>query len=277
MLSRRFFILVLLGLFISACKTTNDITPITLTDKPTELSSSSTPFPTKKLNPTETASPTFTVVIPTPMDTVTPKPVLKLCSPLAEQSIQEIPEIISDPYNPPHSESDARHHGTDFSYYRRKERTTIAGEGIQALTGGQVVAVVQDELPYGNMVIIETQRTALPPEINTQLDISEGDSLYILYAHLGSAPIVVIGNQINCGEIIGEVGATGYNIVNPHLHLETRIGPARTFFSEGMVYYDTGATEIERANYELWRTSGEFRHFDPMFLIHAYLQNEAAK
>jgi hypothetical protein len=69
------------------------------------------------------------------------------------------------------------------------------------------------------------------------------------------------------------VGTTGYNIVNPHLHLETRIGPQGATFLEGMKYYDTRATEAEQANYEMWRTSGYFRHFDPLDLINMYLEN----
>jgi len=201
---------------------------------------------------------------------MTPKPVLQLCSPLAEQSIQEILEIVSDPYNPPRPGKDDRHHGTDFAYYRRKNRTTIEGEQVQALMAGRVVAVVKDQLPYGNMVILETQRHTLPADIIAQFEIAEGHSLYILYAHFGYPPIVTLGEKVVCGQTLGEVGATGYNIVNPHLHIETRVGPAEQVFVDGMAYYDTRTTEIERKNYELWRTSGEFRHFDPMTLLNTY-------
>ena len=69
------------------------------------------------------------------------------------------------------------------------------------------------------------------------------------------------GIKWNVASHLGEVGATGYNIINPHLHLETRIGPAEGEFSDGMAYYDTRTTEAERSNYELWRTSGEFTPF----------------
>ena len=137
---------------------------------------------------------------------------------------------------------------------------------------GRVAAVVHDQLPYGNMVIIETPRRALPAEISAQLEIAEDQSLYILYAHFGEAPLVSLGGQIACGQALGQVGASGYNIVNPHLHIETRIGPAGWVFLDGMAYYDTRTTEAERASYELWRTSGTFRHFDPMVLINIYLE-----
>lgn len=275
----RFFwtlIFLPIGIFLSACTANSDSIPATLTVIPVTLTATQ-PQPTETLLPTRTQSPTPTLAAPTLTDTATPKPVLQLCSPLAEQTLQEIPEIVSDPYNPPRPGSDARHHGTDFSYYRRRDRTTIEGEGVQALMAGQVVAVVQDQLPYGNMVIIETQRSLLPPEIIDQFGIDVDDSLYILYAHFGNPPLVALGEQVDCGQTIGDVGTTGYNIVNPHLHLETRIGPAGIVFVDGMVYYDTGSSDTERANYELWRTSGDFRHFDPMSLIETYLQNWVEK
>ena len=136
------------------------------------------------------------------------------------------------------------------------------------------MAVVQDQFPYGNMVIVETGSRSLPSEIKVQFGIAENESLYILYAHFRNPPLVALGDQVECGQALGEVGATGYNIVNPHLHLETRIGPPGIMLSEGMMYYDTRATEAERANYELWRTSGVFRHFDPMALIENYLEKQ---
>ncbi len=237
----RLIILLVIGLFLSACTAADEAIPDASTDEPI---STDTPLsPTKTPLPTETFTPTFTVAAPTPVETATPRPVLQLCSPLAEQTLPEIPEIVSDPYDPPRPGKDDRHHGTDFAYYRSKDRTTIAGEGVQALMAGQVAAVIQDQLPYGNMVIIETHRSTLPPEMNTQFKISEGESLFILYAHFDSPPLVVLGEQINCGDPIGEVGVTGYNIVNPHLHIETRIGPAGTTFFDGMAYYDTRTTE----------------------------------
>jgi hypothetical protein len=88
---------------------------------------------------------------------------------------------------------------------------------------------------------------------------------------LGNAPIHRLGDKVLCGQALGEVGTSGYNIVNAHLHIETRVGPADQVFKEGMAYYDTRTTESERSNYELWRTSGVFRHFDPILLINGFL------
>jgi murein DD-endopeptidase MepM/ murein hydrolase activator NlpD len=94
----------------------------------------------------------------------------------------------------------------------------------------------------------------------------EGESLYLLYAHFGQSPAIHFGDVVQCGQVIGEVGKTGYNIVNPHLHLETRLGPAGMVF-ESMAFYTTSATETEMANYRRWRTSGEFKHIDPLRLF----------
>jgi len=269
-----FFIVVMI--ILSACASTGEVITVTPTDMPVTLTMTlpppaDTPFPTKTIEPTPM------VAVPAPMDTATPRPVLQLCSPLAEQTLSEIPEIVSDPYNPPRLDKDDRHHGTDFAYYRRKDRLTNEGEVVQAMMAGQVVAVVKDQLPYGNMVIIETESSSLPSEVQAQIGIAENESLYILYAHFGNPPLVALGDAFECGRALGDVGATGYNIVNPHLHLETRVGPAGMVFANGMAFYDTQTTEAERSNYELWRTGGEFRHFDPMDLINTYLQNWAGE
>jgi murein DD-endopeptidase MepM/ murein hydrolase activator NlpD len=228
----------------------------------------------KTPTPTQTVIPSFTATKRTPNDTLTPEPVLQICSPLAGETLDELFEIVTDPYNPPRPGKDDRHHGTDFSYYRRKDRTTIAGEVIQAIFSGKVVAVVSNRLPYGNMVIVETVGAELPAELADVLGVASDESLYHLYAHFEQNPQVTLGQWIDCGQPLGQVGATGYNIVNPHLHLETRLGPSGADFSVGMAYYSTAASEQERSNYELWRTSGAYRHFDPMILMDWYLQNQ---
>jgi hypothetical protein len=65
---------------------------------------------------------------------------------------------------------------------------------------------------------------------------------------------------------VGTVGKTGYDIVNPHLHLETRIGPSGTSFT-GMAFYDTSALIEEMENYKRWRTSGDFKNIDPIVVF----------
>jgi murein DD-endopeptidase MepM/ murein hydrolase activator NlpD len=193
-----------------------------------------------------------------------------LCSPLASEKLDQLWEIISDPYNPPPPGREERHHGVDFSYYRRNERIGIEGEEIQSILPGIVVAKVEDRLPYGNMVIIETGNDSLPEALRSELKIEDGESLYHLYAHMKEEPRVALNDEVVCGQGIGIVGSTGYNVVNAHLHLETRIGPKNILFNT-MAFYDTGATLLEMQNYKRWRTGGEFVHFDPMLLFTFYL------
>jgi murein DD-endopeptidase MepM/ murein hydrolase activator NlpD len=190
---------------------------------------------------------------------------------LAAETIPELWEIVSDPYKPPPPGKEERHHGVDFSYYRRGERTSIQGESIQAILPGTVAAIVQDRLPYGNMVILETSYSYFPLDFAQAISLTQGGSLYHLYAHMETTPTVSIGEEVACGQVLGTVGLTGYNIVNPHLHLETRRGPSGVIF-EGMVFYDTSAMPEEMENYKRWRTGGEFQHFDPMVLFDRYLQ-----
>jgi murein DD-endopeptidase MepM/ murein hydrolase activator NlpD len=122
------------------------------------------------------------------------------------------------------------------------------------------------------MVIIETPASRLPTEYLSAFGISEGESLYHLYAHMQSPPLVQLGDEVECEQLLGSVGMTGYNIVNPHLHLETRIGPSGVVFTE-MAFYTTSASITEMENYKYWRTSGDFRHFDPMSLFDYFLRN----
>jgi murein DD-endopeptidase MepM/ murein hydrolase activator NlpD len=187
------------------------------------------------------------------------------CSPLAENSPAELTEIVSAPYNPPPMGSDARHQGVDFSYYRRDARTSILGEGVQAVFAGRVAASISESFPYGNLVIIEIPATALPTELVELLEINEGESLYTLYAHMGAAPLVTRGDAVTACQPLGEVGKSG-NAGVPHLHLEMRLGSAGQQFPS-MAFYSTQTTQVERDNYVLWRMSGDFRHFDPMSVL----------
>ena len=59
---------------------------------------------------------------PAPSVTPTQEEELQLFSPLAEHSIEQLSRIVSDPYDPPPSGDDARHHGVDFCYYDGEER-----------------------------------------------------------------------------------------------------------------------------------------------------------
>jgi len=222
----------------------------------TQLEPMATPLPGATLTPTIE-----------PTATLTPEPAFKMCSPLALHPLEELPHIVGDPYNPPPPGREERHHGVDFGYYHWQERDSMLGEPVQSALPGVVASVLNDNYPYGNMVMVETRREDLLPELVSRLQIPEGESLYLLYAHLNLPPLVRLGQPVEACQPLGEVGMSG-NTDIPHLHLETRLGPAGTIF-ESMRFYDTRATQEEMDNYKLWRTSGVFRHFDPMDLFTA--------
>jgi murein DD-endopeptidase MepM/ murein hydrolase activator NlpD len=279
---------------LTACHPLNDNRIIIPTDlnnsptnstalQPTDTLTSATIISTLIVEPTispipisivNTATPMPTISGPhlTPTERVDPQE-FEICSPLDGESIITLQEIVSDPYHPPPPGRDERHHGVDFGYYRRGNRLTIEGIGVHTILAGYVAAVSDNRLPYGNMMIIETPARELPECVIEQFQIDVDESLYHLYAHLQDPPILELGAIVDCGHVLGRVGMTGYNIVEPHLHLETRIGPAGHTF-EGMAFYDTTATQAEMDAYLLWRTSGNFSHFDPMELFSIFLSHD---
>lgn len=188
-----------------------------------------------------------------------------LCSPLAENRLDELPRLVSDGYHPPPGHSDERHPAVDLAYFRRNGRLSILGETVQSALPGRVVAVAQDRFPFGNMVLVETPLQRLPARWVDRLHMSSTQSLYLLYAHLQSLPPVQVGQLVAACQAVGQVGASG-NALVPHLHWEARVGPAGTVFNS-LAYYVKDATPEERTHYRLWSISGTFRHFDPLLLI----------
>jgi len=190
---------------------------------------------------------------------------MQLCSPLQGFALEELPEIVSAPYAPPPPGREERHHGVDFAFYQRGERASIEGVGVQTVLAGRVAAAIRDRFPYGNMVIVETPSAELSAELKRELQVGEGESLYLLYAHMAGEPEVEPGQAVPACFPLGSVGKSG-NAGVAHLHFEARMGPAGAQFP-GMAFYLAQTTQEERDNYTLWRTSGVFRHFDPLNLL----------
>ena len=203
--------------------------------------------------------------VPTSNPKATPTESVLLCSPLEIHPLEELPEIIGDAYDPPRPGREERHHGIDFGYYHYQERDSMLGEPVQAILPGQVVSVLTGQYPYGNMVMIEIGASDFPVDLSEGIEIPAGQSLYILYAHLDQPPEVNLGDRVAACQSLGVVGMSG-NTDIPHLHIETRLGPAGQVF-ESMRFYDTRATQAEMDAYVLWRTSGIFQHFDPLLLL----------
>jgi len=190
----------------------------------------------------------------------------QLCSPLEYVELLDLPRVVSDGYHPPPMGSDARHQGVDLAYYHWKDGGALEGTRIQAVLGGVVAAALADTFPFGNVVIVETPREWLPLDQRTVFEIDEGESLYLLYGHLGpDSPAVQLGERVESCAALGYAGKTG-NTLATHLHLETRVGPSGARFSEFSAFRESDSKEA-KANYRLWRISGTFLHFDPLRLL----------
>jgi hypothetical protein len=99
-----------------------------------------------------------------------------------------------------------------------------------------------------------------PPEA-----ASDERSLYLLYAHLAAAPELQAGEAVACAAPLGVVGQSG-NALNPHLHLEVRLGPSG-WQADSMAHYDSTASVEEMGAYCLWRVSNLFQLVDPRAIL----------
>jgi murein DD-endopeptidase MepM/ murein hydrolase activator NlpD len=272
----------LLFLFISLCS----CSPHTQTHTPTTTASTTaakSPQPTTTF--TLAASDTPIQVTPTPTDAP-----LRVCSPLEDETFDSLLLIISKHLDIPPFGQDSGHHGVDFAFYQRGERESIQGIEIYATLSGKVVLTLDDRYPYGYAILIETPLSHLPdllqerlmtnylpvpedpgyrlncPEV-TPPTLSGEYSIYHLYAHMEARPTYARGDSIACGEKLGTVGNTGWSS-NPHLHLETRLGPSGASF-QTMAHYQNDCTAEQMANYCLWRMSGYYQLFDPYMIFDA--------
>lgn len=245
---------------------------------------------TKTIELIEKLSPTFT---PIEGPTITPQPtedLINVCSPLVDYSVENLVDMISNPYYPPIPGSDDPHQGVDFSVIDPNLRIALKGSAVQSIMAGEVVMLMNDRFPYGNAVLVETTFDKLPlgwveklknqtqpdlfgtnPSLTcpTGWDLSEQEnndlSLYVLYAHLDMPLEYTLGDEVDCGDELGAIGESG-NALAPHLHIEMRYGYA-SGIEGSMAHYDVSADEIEMSNYCRWRVSGWFRLLDPMDLF----------
>jgi murein DD-endopeptidase MepM/ murein hydrolase activator NlpD len=271
-------LLVLFVVLLSACSTTS----ISATSTPT-ASSTATAAPTPSPTEVITTEPIQIQITPTP--TQIP---FSVCCPLEDETFESLPLIITKPLDIPPFGQDVGHHGVDFAYFSRGERDSIQGIEIYSVMSGSVVLTLEDTYPYGYAIMIETPLADLPESLQESLmaaylpvpedpnyrlncpevtpPILTGEySVYHLYAHMEEQPAFKTGDLVSCGERLGTVGSTGWSS-NPHLHLETRLGPSGANF-QSMAHYLTSCTIEEISNYCLWRMSGYYQLFDPFILF----------
>jgi len=213
---------------------------------------------------------------------------VRICSPFPGLSQAGLIASISNPFNPPPPGSDDPHQGVDLAV--QQDGLALAGGPVMAVLSGRVAMVSDDRFPYGFMILVETPLEDLPPgwlAENRALTLAPTRpypaaltcpaitpapawdetrrSLYLLYAHLGEKAAHRPGEPVACGEPVGQVGQSG-NALNPHLHLEARIGPAGARFAS-MAHYDNTARPDEMGYYCLWRVSNVFQLIDPLQLL----------
>jgi len=277
------FLLLICALGLVACDPSISSMPSVHTETMVNFTPTSTiePAPTStQLQPTRTPVPTATQI---PFD---------VCVPLEDETFESLPQILWNPLDIPPFGSDGGHHGLDFGYYQKGERLSILGIEIYAILAGETVLTLEDAIPYGYTILIETPLSSLPTSLQETLltqylpipqdvtykgqcpevilpNLTGNMSVYHLYAHMEAPPSFNPGDAVLCGEKIGTVGNTGRSS-NPHLHLETRLGPSGAKLTN-MAYYEVPYSDEQRSNYCLWRMSGYFQLFDPFILFNAVL------
>ncbi len=264
--------LLVFVLILSACR------PVAATS--TSIPATETPAPSN--TPEPTATPTATEIPSSPTPTTEP---FMVCSPLEDETFDSLSLILTKGIElPAHFGQDFGHPGLDFAYFQRDDRASIQGIEIYAILSGTVALTLEDNYPYGYTVMIETPMKNLPavmqaalmegylpvpddveyqyncPDVPTPTLTGEY-SLYHLYAHMEEPPDFAIGDSVTCGQLLGTVGNTGWSS-NPHLHLETRLGPSGLDITT-MAHYEAAITEEQMSNYCLWRSSGYYQVVDP--------------
>ncbi len=213
-----------------------------------------------------------------------------ICSLVNGIPVQDLPSLIVNPFAPPRLGSDDPHQGVDFADIDPTYQIALEGRRVNAVLNGLVAGVLNDRFPYGNAVLVETPLEQLPDEWLKSLQIptpapyqaghpsltcpesgfqpesiSGSRSLYLIYAHFKEPAQLKPGDFVTCGTALGVIGNSG-NSLNPHVHLESRVGPANVRF-DSMAHYTGSASLDELANYCLWRVSEAFQLIDPMRLF----------
>ncbi len=108
------------------------------------------------------------------------------------------------------------HHGVDL-VNPTGTNVLAAGAGTVVFAGDDLTQVIGLSTNYyGNAIIIQHN-----------FNSPEGQPVFTLYGHLSKVNVAV-GQAVDAGDVIGEVGAEGVAF-GPHLHFEVRIGDWTSF------------------------------------------------
>ena len=90
----------------------------------------------------------------------------------------------------------------------------------------------QDIALYEALTLGYTPPATLDRIRGRQVWIDHGKGVITRYAHLSAVEPLVVGQKIDAGVLIGEVGSSGYPQGGPHLHFEVRVGD--DFYGNGL-------------------------------------------
>ena len=147
-------------------------------------------------------------------------------------------ETPSDPDLLPGAPRDYRggiHEGIDFP--------APSGAPVLAAASGTIARVdvsfldwnreQQETALYEALTLGFTPAATLDRIRGRQVWIDHGKGVITRYAHLSAVEPLVVGNRVEAGALIGEVGSSGYPQGGPHLHFEVRVGD--DFYGDGLV------------------------------------------
>ncbi len=146
-------------------------------------------------------------------------------------------DVPQDPELLPGAPRDYRggiHEGIDFP--------APAGTPVLAAASGTVARVdvsfldwnreQQDIALYEAIALGYTPAATLDRIRGRQVWIDHGKGLITRYAHLSAVEPLIVGQRIEAGALVGEVGSSGYPQGGPHLHFEVRLGD--DFYGDGL-------------------------------------------
>jgi len=90
----------------------------------------------------------------------------------------------------------------------------------------------QDVALYEALTLGYTPAATLDRIRGRQVWIDHGKGLITRYAHLSAVEPLEVGQKVEAGALIGEVGSSGYPQGGPHLHFEVRVG--EDFYGDGL-------------------------------------------
>ena len=146
-------------------------------------------------------------------------------------------DVPTDPELLPGAPRDYRagiHEGIDFP--------APTGTPVLAAASGTVARVdvsfldwtreQQEMALYEALTLGYTPAATLDRIRGRQVWIDHGKGVITRYAHLSAIAPLVVGEKIEAGALLGEVGSSGYPQGGPHLHFEVRVGD--DYYGDGL-------------------------------------------